>query len=192
MTEELELAVAAAAAGDRDAMRTLYEALASRVAGYLEFRGAEDPAGMTNDVFVRVLARMAEVTGGWPGFRAYVFTVAHGKLVDELRSRHRRPVHLEYEADSDPRTHASAEDQALDRAGGSDALAVLDLLPEDQRAVVTLRVLGELTVKETAVAIGRSEVAVKKLQSKALGSLRMLLSTEPSGPGSAAASEGLR
>lgn len=192
MTEELELAVAAAAAGDGEAMRTLYEALASRVAGYLEFRGAADPDGLTNDVFVRVLPRMAEITGGWPGFRAYVFTVAHGKLVDELRSRDRRPVHTEYDADSDPRMHASAEDQALDRAGSSDVLAVLDLLPEDQRAVVTLRVLGELTLKETAVTIGRSEVAVKKLQSKALGSLRRLLSTEPSDPSGATPLEGLR
>lgn len=192
MTEELELAVAAAVAGDGEAMRTLYEALASRVAGYLEFRGAADPDGLTNDVFVRVLPRMGEITGGWPGFRAYVFTVAHGKLVDELRSRDRRPAQTEYDAGSDPRTHASAEDQALDRAGSSDVLAVLDLLPEDQRAVVTLRVLGELTLKETAVTIGRSEVAVKKLQSKALGSLRRLLSTEPSDPSGATPLEGLR
>lgn len=192
MSEELESAVAAAVAGDGEAMRTLYEALASRVAGYLEFRGAADPDGLTNDVFVRVLTRMAEITGGWPGFRAYVFTVAHGKLVDELRSRDRRPVHTEYDADSDLRTHASAEDEALDRSGFSDVLAVLDLLPEDQRTVVTLRVLGELTVKETAVTIGRSEVAVKKLQSKALGSLRRLLSTGPSDPSGATTSEGLR
>ena len=84
MTDELELVVAAAADGDGEAMRTLYEALASRVAGYLEFRGAADPDGLTNDVFVRVLPRMAEIDGGWPGFRAYVFTVAHGKLVDDI------------------------------------------------------------------------------------------------------------
>lgn len=179
MTEELEMAVAAAAEGDGAAMRTLYEALAARVAGYLAFRGAEDPEGLTNDVFVRVLPRMGEVTGGWGGFRAYVFTVAHGKLVDELRSRDRRPFHEEYDATIDPRTHASAEEQALEGAGSSEALAVLDLLPEDQRTVVTLRVLGELTIRETAVAIGRSEVAVRKLQTKALTSLRALLSTEP-------------
>lgn len=179
MTEELDLAVAAAASGDGEAMRTLYEALAGRVASYLEFRGAEDPAGLTNDVFVRVLPRMNEIAGGWPGFRAFVFTIAHGKLVDELRRRDRRPVHEEYDANADPRTHASAEEQALNYVGSSEVLAVLDLLPEDQRAVVTLRVLGELTIRETAGAIGRSEGAVKKLQTKALTSLRLLLHKDP-------------
>lgn len=178
MTDELEVAVSAAAAGDSGALRTIYEALSPRVIGYLTLRGAHDPEALTNDVFVRVLPRIGEITGGWQGLRAFTFSVAHGRLVDEFRSLARRPVHQEYDAEDDPRTHASAEDQALERIRSGGVLDVLELLPDDQRSVVVLRVLGELTIRETAAAIGRSEVAVKKLQGKALATLRMLLSTE--------------
>lgn len=178
MTDELEVAVSAAAAGDSGALRTIYETLSPRVVGYLTLRGAEDPEGLTNDVFVRVLPRMDEIDGGWQGLRALVFTVAHGLLVDEHRNRSRLPVHAQYDAGADRRTHRSAEDQTLELIGSRGMLDVLQLLPGDQRSVVVLRVLGELTIRETAAAIGRSEVSVKKLQSKALAALRILLSTE--------------
>mgnify|MGYP000381984607 CR=1 FL=1 len=35
--------------------------------------------------------------------------------------------------------------------------AVLELLPEDQRSVVVLRVVADLSVRQTAAAIGREE-----------------------------------
>jgi RNA polymerase sigma-70 factor (ECF subfamily) len=178
MTDELDEAVSAAAAGDSAALHTIYEALSPRVAGYLSLRGAQDPEALTNDVFVRVLPQISQITGGWRGLRAFVFSVAHGRLVDEFRRHGRRPVHHEYDAEEDPRTSASAEEQALDRVGSGGVLDVLYLLPADQRSVIVLRVLGELTIQETAQAIGRSEAAVKKLQAKALAALRALVSAE--------------
>lgn len=75
-------------------------------------------------------------------------------------------------------TQPSAEDEAIDRSGEGTALELLDLLPDDQRAVVLLRVLGELSVAETAAAVGRSEAAVRKVQAKALGALRGLAACE--------------
>ena len=178
MTEDLDVAVAAAARGDASALRTIYEALSPKVCGYLTVRGVEDPEGLTNDVFIRVIPRLGELSGGWVGLRAFTFAVAHGRLVDELRTRGRRPWHEEYDAADDPRSHESAEAAALTRVATSEALDVLRLLPDDQRSVIVLRVLGELTMAETAAAIGRSEPAAKKLQAKALATLRGLLSTE--------------
>jgi RNA polymerase sigma-70 factor (ECF subfamily) len=176
--EELEPVVDAAARGDAAALRAAYDALSPRVCGYLRIRGAEDPEGLTNDVFVRVLPRLAELHGGYAGLRALAFTVAHGLLVDELRRRERQPVLHEYDAARDRRTQPSAEDEAIDRSGEGTALELLDLLPDDQRAVVLLRVLGELSVAETAAAVGRSEAAVRKVQAKALGALRGLAACE--------------
>ena len=177
-TEDLEQAVDAASRGDTAALRVVYDALSPRILGYLQLRGAEDPEGLTNEVFVRVLPRLSEVHGGYGGVRALAFTIAHGLVVDELRQRDRRPVLGEYDASRDRRTQPSAEDEAIDRLREGTAIELLDLLPTEQRTVVLLRVLGQLTVAETAVAVGRGEAAVKKVQAKALEALRTLMATE--------------
>ena len=175
MSKDLDQLVEAARRGEADALRTVYEKLAPKVFGFLLMRGSEDPDGLTNDVFLRVLPRLGAITGGWSGLQALVFTVAHGRMVDEIRGRSRRPRIQGYDAAEDPRTQPSAETTAINRIALQEAFDVLELLPEDQRAVITLRIVGDLTISETATAIGRSEAAVKKLQRRGLESLRRLL-----------------
>ena len=50
--------------------------------------------------------------------------------------------------------------------------AVLQVLSDDQREVILLRVLGGLSALETAAAIGKSEGAVRVLQHRALRLLK--------------------
>jgi RNA polymerase sigma-70 factor (ECF subfamily) len=170
-TDEL---VVAAQQGEPAALRGLYDCLAPRVRGYLSARGVDDPDGTTNDVFLKLFRRLGSVTGGMGGTRALAFTIAHGLAVDEARRRRRRPASMQYETEDDLRTSVSAEETALEHTRTDEVLDVLHLLPDDQRDVVILRVLGELSITETAVAIGRTESAVKRLQSKALETLRHL------------------
>ena len=47
-------------------------------------------------------------------------------------------------------------------------LAVLDDLPPDQRAVLLLRILGDMTIEEIARAVGKRPGAVKALQRRGL------------------------
>jgi RNA polymerase sigma-70 factor (ECF subfamily) len=184
VSEDLESVTIAASRGESAALHVIYDALSPRVCGYLRVRGSEDPEGLTNEVFVKVLPRIAEVSGGYRGLRALTFTVAHGLLVDELRRRERQPVLHEYDAARDLRTQSSAEELALEHLSEGTALELLDLLPRDQRSVILLRILGELSTYETATAIGRSQTAVKKMQAKALNTLRRLLACDETRPGS--------
>ena len=50
--------------------------------------------------------------------------------------------------------------------------ALLDQLPADQRDVLLMRVVADLSVEQTAAAIGRSAGAVKQLQRRGLIALR--------------------
>jgi len=84
--------VAAAQQGDVEAFRTVYDCLAGTVLGYLRTKGVLDPEGLTSDVFLSVWPKLASITGGAAGLRKVVFTVAHARMVDEYRSRARRPV----------------------------------------------------------------------------------------------------
>jgi RNA polymerase sigma-70 factor (ECF subfamily) len=53
--------------------------------------------------------------------------------------------------------------------------ALLETLTPDQRAVITLRIVGDLTLDETAKVLGKRLGAVTQLQRRALASLRRAL-----------------
>jgi RNA polymerase sigma factor (sigma-70 family) len=69
-------------------------------------------------------------------------------------------------------------DHLADRATHERARHAVQALPERQREVVTLRVLGELSTRETAHAMGCAEGTVKASLSQALASLRTKLAHE--------------
>ena len=55
----------------------------------------------------------------------------------------------------------------------SETLAILLYeLPDEQRRVIELRILAGLPVREVAVAMDKSEAAIKMLQQRALKNLR--------------------
>jgi RNA polymerase sigma factor (sigma-70 family) len=179
LTSELEATTAAAVGGDAAALGEIYGALAPKVCGYFTVRGADDPEGLTNEVFLKVFPLVPTLIGGWEGLRTLVFSVAHARLVDDQRRRRTRGQSTPYLAEDDPRTRESAETEALSRLGHQELLDLLDLLPDDQRSVVLLRVLGDLSIRQTAAAMGRAEPAVVRLQSKGLATLRQLLTARP-------------
>ena len=175
LVEDLEQATADACAGDVSAFRILYAELAPAVGGYLRVRGAEDPDAGTNEVFLALLGQLSEVQGGWDGFRSLAFAIAHVLVIDELGRRSQRPRLVEFGSVEDSRTSGSTEQQALDRLEGRGTLELLRLLPTDQQSVVALRVLADLSVRQTSEVMGRSPAGVRKLQDKALATLRALL-----------------
>jgi RNA polymerase sigma-70 factor (ECF subfamily) len=175
MGEVSDDVVAAARAGDGDALTAVYAALAPKVRGYLRARGVEDPEGLTNEVFVQVFDKLAGVVGGAAGLRTFVFSVAHARSVDEYRRKARRPGATTYEPELDDRAEPSAEAVALEGAGEQRVLDALRELNEEQRTVVTLRVLGDLTLEQTAEVLEKSVGAVKQLQRRGLAALRTLV-----------------
>ena len=50
-------------------------------------------------------------------------------------------------------------------------------LNEDQRTVVTLRIIGDLTLEQTAEVTGKTVASVKQLQRRGLIRLRELMAT---------------
>ncbi|MEO9139446.1 MAG: sigma factor-like helix-turn-helix DNA-binding protein [Jatrophihabitans sp.] len=53
--------------------------------------------------------------------------------------------------------------------------AVLAVLPDDQREVLTLRVVADLSIEQIADVMGRSQGAVKQLQRRGMIALRKAL-----------------
>ena len=86
----------------------------------------------------------------------------------------------------DRRTASTASEQeAADALGLDDLVAVTDDLTPIQQSTLLLRVIGDLSVRQTADALDISESAVKTAQHRALQALRQRLdepATKPSDP----------
>jgi RNA polymerase sigma-70 factor (ECF subfamily) len=114
-----------------------------------------------------------EALGGW------LFGIARHDLSDYRRRQARNPVQplddlLEEEAAAaggavDP------EELALERLEGDRVLAALRQLTCDQREVLLLRLVADLTAPEVAGILHKSTEAVKALQHRGLASLARLL-----------------
>jgi RNA polymerase sigma factor (sigma-70 family) len=167
--------VADAATGDQVALGAIYSALAPPVLGYLRARAVEDPEGMTNDVFVKLLPQLPRITGGAEGVRKLAFTIARARVIDAVRSRARAAPQVPYDPRTDTRTVGSAEDAAHSALSLARVQAVLDVLPDDQREVLTLRVVADLTIEQVAEVMGRSTGAVKQLQRRGMIAVRRAL-----------------
>lgn len=170
--------VAAAQSGDAAAVAAVYRELAPRLVGYLSVRGAEDPEALTNDVFVAVIPRLSTIEGGAEGVRRFVYSVAHRRYIDEVRRRARRPAQVGYEPDMDPRLVESAESSAVGLASLAEVSHYLRRLTEEQLEVVSLRIIADVSLAETAEILGRSVGSVKQLQRRALVSLREMMTAE--------------
>lgn len=169
-----ESLLSAAQVGAEWAWEQLYRDLAPRVRGYLVSLGASDPDNLLGEVWFDVARGIGSFSGGQAGFRSWVFMIAHHRVIDERRWRGRRPHRLVGDLKQFDLAGVAddAETEALLHIERREVLATLDRLSHDQRAVLALRILGDLTVDEVALVLDKTPGAVKALQRRALRALR--------------------
>jgi RNA polymerase sigma factor (sigma-70 family) len=161
--------LAAARTGDEAAWEQLYRDLAPAVVGYLRFSGAPEPEDLAGEVFLHVVRDLEGFEGGARQFRGWVLSIARHRLLDDHRYRGRRPVDpVADEALLAAAPAGDAEAEALERLGEAEVLRLIGRLSRDQQDVLLLRLVGDLTVEEISVAIGKRPGAVKALQRRGL------------------------
>jgi RNA polymerase sigma factor (sigma-70 family) len=172
--------------GRQRAWDALYRDLAPPLLGYLRAQRAPDPEDLVGEVFVEVVRSLHRFEGDEAGFRSWMFTIAHRRLIDARRASQRRPVELAAAEDLEP-TLPPADDEPLllERAGTAEVLALLDRLGDDQREVLVLRLVAGFTTAEVAEVTGRSTEAVKGLAKRGLARLRVLVGEARDEPGTA-------
>ena len=175
----------AAQAGAGWAFEVLYRDLAPSVTGYLRLHGAAEPDDLASETFIGVFTGLGGFSGDEAALRGWVFTIAHRRLVDDWRRRSRRPQVSDDPGDLTELRGGDVEDDALVGVGTDTVHKLCALLPDDQRSVLLLRILADLTIEQVAQAIGRSVGATKALQRRGLRALRTRLenSSEEIGAG---------
>ena len=167
--------LAAAKDGDESAWREIFEGLAPAVLGYLRANRAPDPEDVLGETFLQVARDIARFDGEEAGFRSWVFTIAHHRLIDARRSSARRPVELSPEPPEPEEPADDAAEEALARIGTERVERILEALSDDQRAVLLLRFVADMSVEDVAKAVGKRPGAVKALQRRGLNAVKRLL-----------------
>jgi RNA polymerase sigma factor (sigma-70 family) len=156
------------------AFERIYGQLSPVVHGYLRAQGADDPEGAVNDVFLRAFRRIGDFTGEPPAFRSWLFTIAHHLVVDQRRFAARRPQQVAFDRVPEV-VGGDSEDEAVRRLTLERLAAQLQLLTVEQRDVLLLRFVADLSLEEIAAAQGRSVGSVKALQHRAVETVRRRL-----------------
>src|ERR1700678_4403248 len=118
---------------------------------------AEDIAAETWVSVVRGLPAFIGDEGAW---RAWLFTTARRRMLDQARHQRRHP----------------AEPLALDNIATESAIALLARLPEQQANVILLRVVAGLDTEVIAEMLGTSAGAVRVAAHRGLRKLEAMLS----------------
>ena len=167
--------------GEEPAFSALYRELNGPVLRYLAARAPAVAEDLASETWMAVARGVGRFEGDEPAFRAWLFTIAHRRLVQHWRDSARRvEVALDHEvsgarrASDDPAEEAMAPGEAAEAAR-----RVAALLPPDQANVVLLRVLGGLSVQEVASILGKRPGTVRVLQHKALRRLARDFLPEP-------------
>ena len=162
----------AAKRGEEWAWREIYFTISGRLIGYLAMKGAPDPEDQAAETLLQVARNIGTFDGDESSFRSWVFVIAHRRLIDSLRGQGRRPSHVELEPEGRETETGDAEQEAIDRITTTEMLDVLATLTDDQREVIVLRVVSDLSLEQTAEVMGKRVGSVKALQRRAIANLR--------------------
>lgn len=157
---------------DVAAFTGLYEETHRRVFSYLLARlGVQATAeDLLQEVYVSALRGIDRFRGRTESeFMAWLFKIAHGKVMDHLRSQYRHP---ELKRSDVQRNDTVNPMETIDqRLGLGEIAAALSKLTEDQRDVVLNRFVLGFDLKETSQLMHKNVGSIKALQHRALARL---------------------
>lgn len=163
--------VARAQRGSAEAAGQLYERHYQGVFRYLAYRtgdlhAAED---LTGDVFLKMVQALPGYRITAATFRAWLFQIARNISIDHFRRNRVVQVEIQEQLPAIEEHPESAAERQITAERLQRAVAQLG---EEQRDVVLMRFVEGMGVAEVAVALHKSEDAIKGLQRRGLIALR--------------------
>jgi RNA polymerase sigma-70 factor, ECF subfamily len=175
--EDFAALLAAAQGGSERAFSVLWRDANPALLRYLRVVAAEHAEDVASETWVQVVRGLAKFTGDETAWRAWLFTTARRRLLDQARLRRRHPAEpLDGISAAEMPRSADAEQLAMDNIATESAMALLSRLPEQQKEVILLRVVAGLDTDMVADILGTSTGAVRVAAHRGLKKLASLLS----------------
>ena len=167
------------AKNDADAFGILYDRHVDGIYRFVRARlsnaaAAED---VTAEVFVNALRGISRYQDTGRPFSCWLYRIAANAVADHYR--HESSTGELSEELPDPATQVEAT--AIRHLEVQAVWRLVEHLPPQQRVAMTLRFRDDLSAREAAVVMGKSEAAVKLLIYRAVGRLRSEVAAVPHG-----------
>lgn len=144
---------------------------------------AED---LMHEVYVRVLKSFHRFEGK-SSEKTWLFSIAKNVAIDHFRKQSVRKKHLfdfyDWEKDVFVSNESSPDEQLEWNDEMKNIVVALDSCTADQKMVVVMRYLQQLSITETAAILGWTEAKVKTTQHRAIHKLRDVLTESQEGEG---------
>lgn len=180
VTDRLAALVDLARDGDAEAFGQLYDHYMRGVYRFVRARigDAQLAEDLTAETFFRALRSIGGYTWQGRDFGAWLTTIARNLVADHYKSSRVRLELATEEIPEETRVVPDTAETALVGLTNEVLWRALSSLRADQQECLVMRFLQGLSIAETALALGRSEGAVKQLQLRAVRNLARTLPQE--------------
>jgi len=169
--------LADAQGGSEDQFAVLWRDANPALLRYLRVLAPENAEDIAAETWVHVVRGLQRFIGDEAAWRAWLFTTARRRLIDQVRLRKRHPAEpLEEISPAEVPSTPDTAQIALDNLATEDALALLKHLPPLQADVIMLRVVAGLDTDAVAAILGKSPGNIRVMAHRGLRKLESLLS----------------
>ena len=175
--EDFAQVLAEAQGGSEDQFAVLWRDANPALLRYLRVLAPENAEDIAAETWVHVVRGLQRFIGDEAAWRAWLFTTARRRLIDQVRLRKRHPAEpLEEISPAEVPSTPDTAQIVLDNLATEDALALLKHLPRLQADVIMLRVVAGLDTDAVATILGKSPGNIRVMAHRGLRKLESLLS----------------
>ena len=175
-----ESELVASAKDDSEAFGQLYERYVDKIYNYVYYRTGNhhDAEDLTAKTFYQALKHIHRYVDRGLPFSAWLYRIAHNLVANWHRDHSRRQViALDEIALISPRPHP--EDRLELEDDQRKLLRMIRRMPDDRQQLIILKFVEQMSNREIAQIMGRSEGAIKSLYHRTLLALRDTWASEP-------------
>jgi RNA polymerase sigma-70 factor (ECF subfamily) len=168
--------LADAQGGSEDQFAVLWRDTNPALLRYLRVLAPDNAEDIAAETWVHVVRGLPRFIGDEAAWRAWLFTTARRRLIDQARTRKRHPAEAldDVSAAEMPRSPDAAQ-LALDNLATKSAIALLAQLPPPQAEVIMLRVVAGLDTDAVAELLGKTPGNIRVMAHRGLKRLEDLL-----------------
>ena len=163
----LERVIVRARRGDQESFDAIYRTYQPHLLRHLRLTCGDRADDVSAATWASVATSIKNFEGDGHDFRKWLFTIARRRLVDDLRRSARDPIVVADPEHLDRSVDFSSPLESVEWIEGA-----LSTLPVRQAEVVSLRIVGGLSVADVAELLGISPENVRVLSHRGLTALR--------------------
>lgn len=165
--------------GDQQAFALLYDTYVDSIYRFIYIRVEDQQTAedIASSVFLKAWEKLSSYQQRGLPFRAWLFRIARNAVIDHYRTR-KEVAPLEAAANATDRRSLSLSEGVAVKLEAESILRLMEQLTEDQRNVLTLKLVHGFDTEEVAKTLGKRQGAVRALQMRGLQTLAKLMETE--------------